>query len=825
MVRLCTVLVALIFVPAAASAQLRVDTYASGFLMPLEFVQDPSTPSVQYVVEQGGAIRVIQNGSVLSTPFVNLSGAIACCGEQGLLGLAFPPDYATSGRFYVDFTDTSGNTVVARFRRSTGNPLVADASTRFDFLWISTGERFIRQPFANHNGGHLAFGPDGYLYVALGDGGSGDDPLNNSQNPASLLGKLLRINVSVPDANPNGYVIPGDNPFVDGMPIPAFNEIWAFGVRNPWKFTFDDPSRGGSGAMLIGDVGQGSYEEVDYQPPGVGGRNYGWRNREGAHAHIGSPAPAYQPLIDPISEYDHSVGNSITGGVVYRGLAMGSMYRGRYFFADFVRGRVFSIALSPAPGGEVTASAAVEHTAELGGTGRVGNISAFGVDASGEMYLVSYSAGTILKVSVPQYPLAVAIQGSGTVTSLDGAISCPSSCSKVYPSGEIVTLDATPAPGFVFGGWSASNCSSTSFFMDGAHSCGATFLPSNPGGSRPGSVSLSGSGFGDVLTYNPRTGIHASELSDGQRHFGEVSGAWPAGLQVYAADFNNDGLTDFLVSAPAFGLWSKAINDGAGGFTYVNGQWSAGWNVYIVDLNGDHRSDAFVWNPTTGAWSRCVSTGTGVGGFACSAPGQWPTGVTLYPTDLNADGLADFFAYNVSTGQWSQAINNGVSYMYRSGQWPAGLTLIAGDFNGDGRGDFFAWNPATGAWSVVTTLPTLDFAYASGMWSVGWTFTAGDFDGDGKTDLFLYHPALGAWYEAISNGLPSSFTLTAGMWSANWQVQAADFNSDGHADLLLYNPPSGQWYQAVNAGIGSFTYGTGFWDRDLALISRVPRTP
>ena len=212
------------------------------------------------------------------------------------------------------------------------------------------------QPFANHNGGHLAFGPDGFLYVGIGDGGSGDDPLNTAQRPDTLLGKLLRINVLVGDQDPEGYVVPGDNPFVDGVPIPALPEIWAFGLRNPWKFSFDDPALGGTGAMLIGDVGQNAYEEVDYQPPAAGGRNYGWRVFEGAHPYIASPGPAYLPLVGPIAEYDHTVGHSITGGFVYRGYSLGAAYRGRYFYADFVTARVWSIALIPAGNGGVTVS-------------------------------------------------------------------------------------------------------------------------------------------------------------------------------------------------------------------------------------------------------------------------------------------------------------------------------------------------------------------------------------------------------------------------------------------------------------------------------------
>jgi glucose/arabinose dehydrogenase len=819
-------LTALLTGTTPAFAQIRLDTYVSGLSAPVEFVQDPTNPSVQYVVEQFGLIRVIQNGVLQATPFLDASAMITAGGERGLLGLAFSPDYATSGRFFVDFTDMAGNTVVARFRRSAANPLVADPSTRFDLRWGgATGQRFIVQPFANHNGGHLAFGPDGYLYVALGDGGDGGDPLNNSQTPTTFLGKLLRIDVNVADGDPNGYVVPADNPFVDNLPIMALPEIWAFGLRNPWKFTFDDPAHGGTGAMLIGDVGQASFEEVDYQAPGVGGRNYGWRIREGLHAFDASMPPAYLPLIDPIIEYDHSAGNSITGGVVYRGTAMRSMYRGRYFYADFIAGRLWSISLTPAAGGEVTASALIDHGPEVGGAARIGNPSAFGVDAAGEMYLVSYSAGTVLKIVDTQYPLTVSVQGSGTVTSGDGAIQCPSvACGHIYASGTTVTLQATPLSGFVFSGWSSSACSSGTVLMDAPHSCTAIFLARGVSGPTPGSINLNGTGFGDVLTYNPRTGTRASQLSDGQAHFGEIRAGWSANWQVSPADFNGDGLTDFFLYNATSGQWYKAINDGAGDFTYFAGQWSAGWQVFIVDLNGDHHSDAFVYDPRTGDWFRCASTGTGTGDFAYVG-GHWSAGWQIYPADLNGDGKADFFLYNAASGFWYQAFNDGVSgFQYQFGTWSAGWTITPGDFNGDGRTDFFLSHPDSGEWYVATTLTPSGFAYGHGQWSMGWTFTAGDFNGDGKADLFLYNPALGSWYEAISDGA-GSFSLTLGQWSADWQVQVTDFNGDGHSDVLLYNPTSGQWYQAVNAGVGAFTYGTGRWEPGLTVVGSTPRSP
>lgn len=383
-----------------ADAQLRSRVYASGFDAPLAFVQDPTDRIIQFVVEQAGRIRAVRNGTLLSPDFLDLTRIVSSGGERGLLGLAFAPDYASSGRFFVNFTNLAGHTVVARFRR-TSNPLVADPASRFDLRWNgASGQAFIEQPFANHNGGHLAFGPDGYLYIGMGDGGSADDPSHRAQNPMELLGKMLRINVNVPDSHPTGYDIPADNPFTRTGPVAGTrSEIWSFGLRNPWRYNFDDPARGGTGALVIADVGQNRWEEVDYEPPGRGGRNYGWRNREGAHDNVTSRTPAYQPLIDPIHEYDHGTGQSITGGYVYRGATLGTTYQGRYFFADYVTGRVWSIGLTVDPAtGEARASNLLEHTAELGGRSQLGSVSSFGVDSDGELYIVNYVNGSILRI-------------------------------------------------------------------------------------------------------------------------------------------------------------------------------------------------------------------------------------------------------------------------------------------------------------------------------------------------------------------------------------------------------------------------------------------
>ena len=388
--------VSLVFVCSLqpALAQLRADLFTAGFSQPVAFVQDPSQANVQVVVEQGGRVRVIQNGVLLAQDFLDLTTVVLSGGEQGLLGLAFAPDYATSRRVYVNFTNSSGHTVVARFLRDAGDPLRADPATRFDLVWPG-GLPYIEQPFANHNGGNLVFGPDGFLYIGLGDGGAGGDPGHRAQNPLTLLGKMLRIDVSVGPGHPTGYSIPPGNPFAGRADV--LHEIWAFGLRNPWRYSFDDPAHGGTGALVIADVGQNSWEEVDYQPAAQGGRNYGWRIREGAHDSNLSMPPFSQPLTDPIHEYSHADGGAITGGFVYRGSALGGAYTGRYFFADISASRVWSLGLSINGSGEATKTDLAEHTAELGNGAN--SLSSFGVDANGELYLVSYGLGAIYKIA------------------------------------------------------------------------------------------------------------------------------------------------------------------------------------------------------------------------------------------------------------------------------------------------------------------------------------------------------------------------------------------------------------------------------------------
>src|SRR5579871_2946696 len=259
-------------------AQIRFTTYITGLSQPVAMVQDPSMTNVQYVVQKTGLVRVIQNGVLLSTPFINLTSLVSTQSEEGALGLAISPAAGQTNYAYIDYTDTSGNIQIVRYTRSTSNPLVLNTTTALPIISQA------HPNYPNHNGGTIKFGPDGYLYAGWGDGGSEYDPNQNGQNPNTLLSKMIRIDPTSDDF-PNDptkyYHIPADNPYLDGIPISAAPESWDMGLRNPWKWSFDTPSLGGTGALIIADVGQDAWEEIDFEQPNTGGYNYGWRLREG----------------------------------------------------------------------------------------------------------------------------------------------------------------------------------------------------------------------------------------------------------------------------------------------------------------------------------------------------------------------------------------------------------------------------------------------------------------------------------------------------------------------------------------------------------------
>ena len=349
------------------SLTLSLDTVVTGLDLPL-YLTAPAGDSRLFVVEKTGTIRIVKDGELLPTPFLDISANVSTGSEQGLLSMAFHPDYASNGFFYVDYTDTDGDTHVIRYTVSAGNPDVADPGSAKTILTVD-------QPFTNHNGGLLLFGRDGLLYIGLGDGGSGGDPFGNGQSLGTLLGKILRIDVDAGDP----YAIPPDNPFVgrDG----ARGEIWAYGLRNPWRFSFD----AASDRLYVADVGQGAWEEVDIVPAGQSGQNYGWNTMEGKHC-FDSSSCNQTGLTLPVLEYSHSDGCSITGGNVYRG-SLAPDLAGQYFYSDFCSGFLRSFTFD---GNTVTS----ETTWDVGD---IGNVQSFGEDAAGELYILSAN-GTVYRV-------------------------------------------------------------------------------------------------------------------------------------------------------------------------------------------------------------------------------------------------------------------------------------------------------------------------------------------------------------------------------------------------------------------------------------------
>jgi len=354
--------------PPASTSDYHAVLVTSGLSQPVGVLAAPGDTTRLFILEKTGAIRILQGGAVRPRPFLDLGARVSGGSEQGLLGLAFHPDYAANGRFFVDYTDLSGDTRVVEFQVS-ANPDSAGATEK-EIL-------FVDQPFSNHNGGQLAFGPDGKLYVGLGDGGSGGDPQGNGQSLGTLLGKILRLDVDA--ASP--YAVPPDNPFAGQAG--ARGEIWSYGLRNPWRFSFDAET----GAMWIGDVGQDSWEEIDMEPVGQGGRNYGWNRMEGTHCF--PPGLSCNPagITLPVAEYDHGVGCSVTGGFVYRGVELPEL-RGTYFYGDYCTGIVRSLRL-------VSGAPAVPRdwtpVLRTAAGGPMQGLSSFGVDGKGELYLVLLS--------------------------------------------------------------------------------------------------------------------------------------------------------------------------------------------------------------------------------------------------------------------------------------------------------------------------------------------------------------------------------------------------------------------------------------------------
>ncbi len=618
--------------------------FVSGLSSPVDLVDAGDGSGRLYVVQQGGQIRIIRNGVLLPTPFLNLTSKVVCCGEQGLLGLAFHPKYAQNGFFYVYYTRAGDGTLtIERYQRTPDNTNLADPASAKTLLTIPHPGQ------SNHNGGKMAFGHDGYLYIGTGDGGSGNDPPNNAQNPSGRLGKMLRLDVDQNMGTPPYYGIPPTNPFAtngcDGVSIGVCPEIWALGLRNPWRWTFDRLT----GDHFIGDVGQSAREEVDFDPwPGTPGRNYGWRIMEGniCTPGVGSPCTPPPDYAAPIFDYPHPPGVAVIGGYLYRGDAVPAL-AGAYLYADEGSGLMW--AATRADSGIWTAQQQLMATPTA--------ISAFGEDETGEVYAVGLGNGTIYRL-----------------TGIDS--------------------DADGLPNW----WELAYFGSTTGAAPGgdADGDGATNLQEYQAGSDPLSAVSKPSAAASkaqVAIWRPTTArwhidVDFDHASDQNVYFGATTDRPVAGridpsrsydLVVFRnglwyADWNRDSIADW-------GAWFGGV---------------PGDVPLLADFNNDGRDDLVIYR--NGQWF--VSTSQN----GVAAMTFWFGGVTgdiPLAGDVNGDGIADLAIYR--NGFWYIDTNrDGVADIAVPFGGVAGDVPVLFDYDGDGKADLGIFR--AGIWYVNTKL-------------------------------------------------------------------------------------------------------------------------
>lgn len=616
------------------------EAFLSGLSSPIHITNAGDGTNRMFVLEQRGLIKVVQPGATTTTDFMDLSSIVSQTGnERGLLGIAFHPDFENNSFFYVNYTRTNGDSTITEIERykATNNNSTGDINSAFPIITIN-------QDFSNHNGGHIEFGPDGNLYIGMGDGGSGNDPNNRAQNINSLLGKMLRITPSISETvGSTPYTVPADNPFVG---VAGADEIFAIGLRNPYRWSFD---RGGTNQLWTGDVGQFSIEEVTIVE---NGGNYGWRVFEGNNCTNNDPNDCDASNFDaPEFQYDHSQGRcSITGGYVYRGTE-GTLPLGAYVYGDFCSGQYYYW--------DGTSQILIENTQGAR------NISSFGQDEAGELYLV-HRGGTVEKIVNSE-----SFVPNSTSADFDG-------------DGKTDKTVFRPSDGVWYSLGSIQGAfSAFQFGLDG---------------DIPTPEDFDGDAKTDIAVFRPSSGFWYQLRSEDSTFFSQ-----PFGLDgdiPTAGDYDGDGKADITVFRPSNGFWYSFRSEDSS----VNSQpfGLSGDIPTPGDFDGDGKYDIAVWRPDVGNWYRLDSS---TGGFVSFHWGQ--DGDVPVPGDFDNDGKNDYGVWRPSNGFWY--IFNTADNSTQSRQWgdPDDIP-VAGDYDGDGADDIAVWRPNNGFWYVIQSSDSVE---------------------------------------------------------------------------------------------------------------------
>lgn len=614
----------------------RLQTVFTGLSSPVLIRSAKDGSKRLFIVQQTGIIKVVQPGTNVPTDFINLTTKIVSGGERGLLGLTFHPQFATNGKFYVNYTQvTTGTTVVAEYRTTTGNGNSNTGDIATERILFT-----VPQPFSNHNGGMVEFGADGYLYIGMGDGGSANDPGNRAQNRSLLLGKMLRIDVDIPQGSPVPYLIPSTNPFTGAGTARCdtgsttsggtCQEIYTIGMRNPWRWSFD---RGGTNQLWIGDVGQGAIEEVDI---GTSGGNYGWRIYEGTNCTNLDPSLCTPTnYTAPVLQYSHTGGRcSITGGYVYRG-GQRNVPNGQYVYADYCSGEIWRW--------DGASQILMQDTPR--------NIISFGEDEDGEVY-VCYANGQIDKIV-----RARASSDFDGDFKTDIAVFRPSS-----------------------GVWYLYHSSNNSYRIQ----------QFGLNGDIPASEDYDGDNISDLGVFRPSNGTWYHYLSSnntvGIVQFGS-NGDVPA-----TGDYDGDGRADFTVFRPSTGTWYRYnTSNGA----VVVDQFGINGDIPTPgDYDGDGKHDIAVFRPSNGTWYRWNSTNPS---FVISVQFGLNGDVPVQG-DFDGDFKTDQAVFRNGVWYIFQS-SNGATQIANWGL--SGDVPVVGDYDGDNKDDIAVFRPSNGVWYSI----------------------------------------------------------------------------------------------------------------------------